>query len=61
MKFGKVESLIELENLDLTLPPEPQENEAYLSSVDRNARIKIFIGAPAWGVKDWKVKYILTN
>ncbi len=56
MKFGKVESLIELENLDLSLPLEPHENEAYPSSIDRNAQIKVFIGAPAWGVKDWKGK-----
>ena len=56
MKFGKVSDSSELEKLDFTLPTDPTSNFEFLKSILKDSDLKIFIGAPAWGVKDWKGK-----
>ncbi len=56
MKFGKVNSLSELDYINFTLPEESIQTKEYLQSLTKTAPTKIYIGAPAWGVKDWKGK-----
>lgn len=56
MKFGKVHDSTILDKLDLLLPKEPQESVNYLKSLPKESDLEIYIGAPAWGIKDWRGK-----
>ena len=56
MKFGKIHDPTTLDKLDLSLPKEPQESLEYLKSLKKEDDLRIYVGAPAWGVKDWRGK-----
>lgn len=56
MKFGKVEDKTLLENFDFELPKEPNPSIEYLSSLPKTSELKIYVGSPAWGIKDWRGK-----
>jgi len=56
MRFGKVEEKEELKFVDFELPPEPKESVEYIKSLPKASEMKIYIGAPAWGRKEWKGK-----
>lgn len=47
MKFGKISNL---ENIDFSLPEEPQSNSKIFN---KKYKTKVFIGAPGWGRADW--------
>lgn len=53
MKFGK---LANVDKIEFSLPPEPEESLAYLHSLPKTSALKIYVGAPAWGRKEWKGK-----
>lgn len=50
MEFGKV-TPEELEQVDFSLPPDPQENKEVLQPFDGKTRF--YIGCAKWGRKDW--------
>lgn len=49
MKFGKLSNI---NNIDFSLPKDPTDNAVVLGNSPSNA-LKMYLGAPAWGVKDW--------
>lgn len=51
MKFGKLK---DISNIDFNLPEEPKKNLEVLTN--KSQTFKIYLGAPAWGVPDWKGK-----
>jgi uncharacterized protein YecE (DUF72 family) len=56
MKFGKVTNPEILSTIDFSLPTESKETLEYLQSLPKTQELKVYIGAPAWGVKSWKGK-----
>lgn len=53
MKFGKITDTRLLDAIDFSLPPEPTESIEFLKSLPKESETKIYIGAPAWGIKEW--------
>lgn len=51
MDFGRVPYKL-LDQVDFSLPPEPESNKQFLSG-SRAPNPKIYIGCPRWSVKDW--------
>ena len=51
MEFGKTDTE-QLTQIDFMLPPEPVGNRTILSG-KRAVTLKIFVGCPRWGTKDW--------
>lgn len=50
MEFGKLTDLSKLADIDWRLPPDPPLNAQVLKP---GVRTKFFMGAPAWGHKEW--------
>lgn len=52
MKFGKLPSV---DNVDFTLPLEPQGNTAILEKAKKTSKTEntLYIGATGWGMKEW--------
>lgn len=56
MQFGKVSNTTELDRINFDLPATPQKSIEYLKTLNKKHELKIYIAAPAWGVKSWKGK-----
>ncbi len=51
MEFGKV---INLDDVDFRLPPEPEENSKFLAAnLGRSEQLNLYIGCTGWGMKEW--------
>lgn len=54
MDFGKLPSV---DNVDFSLPPEPPQNAALLSSLPRTTKSTIYLGATGYNMKAWVGKW----
>ena len=52
MEFGKVEE-IDLDDIDFSLPPDPDGTTQLLQKQRSNGKPEIFVGCAKWGRKDW--------
>jgi len=52
MKFGHVDTA-ELELLDLTLPPDHEDNALLLNNTSNSSNPLVYVGCAKWNRKEW--------
>ena len=51
MKFGAPENINQLDDLDLSLPPDHPSNHQFLNGKRKD--VKVFVGCSVWGQDPW--------
>jgi len=61
MKFGKLKNINEINKINFNLPDDVISSNLLTSIKELKSKnvinnVKVYIGAPAWGIKEWEGK-----